>query len=72
MYSSSDPYPSGGKPNPPRPKLRPKQKYLNSDGTYSGYSGTAEGIETIEAKRARLYKNSGPSNTNWGHKNRSR
>lgn len=50
-----------GKPLPPAPKKRPKQRHLNSDGTYSGYSGTEEGLATIENKRILLARNQGPS-----------
>ena len=51
----------GGKPLPNTPtfKIRPKQKFKRSDGTYGGYSGTEEGRKTIEAKRIRLARNSG-------------
>lgn len=55
-----------GKETPPerRPRIKPKLKYRNSDGSYSGYSGTAEGLLTIERKRARLARNQGQSGHN--------
>lgn len=60
----NNPYKDNGKPLPPAPKKRPKQRYLNSDGTYSGYSGAKEGIATIERKRVLLDANQGPTKHN--------
>jgi hypothetical protein len=63
QYTMTNDIPDEGKPIPEitRSKMRPKQKYRNSDGTYSGYSGTKEGWMTIALKRIRLARNQGPS-----------